>query len=169
MQPLCRVAAQGLFVSTCSMGAEHMSNEEFHFAELFLIALALTSVTVLTHYAGMNCARIYFRRLWAHSAKIWFGGRHGIMVGIVAIMMATHCIEIFIWAGLYYLRGMLPTWRTSVYFSIANYSTIGSNDITLSLHWRGLGGFEAICAMLMFGWSTALLAAVIMKIHGMDE
>jgi hypothetical protein len=146
-----------------------MPNEEFHFAELFLIALALTSVTVLTHYVGMNWVRIFFRRAWSGTRQGWVRARHRIMVGIVAIMMATHCIEIFLWAALYYLRGMVPAWRAAVYFSIANYSTIGSNDIVLSPHWRGLGGFEAICAMLMFGWSTALLAAVIMKIHSLDE
>ncbi len=142
---------------------------DFHFGELFLIALALTSLTVLTHYAGMNWVRLYFRRFWTHSVQGRKGSRQGVMVGIVAIMMATHCIEVFGWAVLYYLRGMLSSWKTAVYFSIANYSTIGANDITLPQQWRGLGGFESICAMLMFGWSTALLAALIMKLHSLDE
>ena len=144
-----------------------MHDFDFRFGELFLIALALTSLTVLTHYAGMNWVRFYFRRNWLREGRQ--GTRQGVMVGIVAIMMATHCAEVFIWAVLYFLRDMVPGWRAAVYFSIASYSTIGSNDITLSQHWRGLGGFEAISAMLMFGWSTALLAAVIMKLHSLDE
>jgi len=143
-----------------------MQEIDFHLVELFLIALALTSLTVLAHYAGMNWVHHYFKRCWENIGG--HGRRHGVMVGIVAIMMLTHCVEVIGWAAFYYLRGMLPTWRTAVYFSIANYSTIGANDITLPAHWRGLGGFEAICAMLMFGWSTALLAAVIMKIHSLD-
>lgn len=146
-----------------------MQEFDFHFLELFLIALALTCLTVLIHYVGMNWVRVYFRRRWNRDGDGPTGTRQGVMIGIVSIMMATHCVEIGAWAVLFYLRRMLPAWQTSVYFSIANYSTIGANDISLPPHWRGLGGLEAVCAMLMFGWSTALLAAVMMKLHSLDE
>lgn len=32
----------------------------------------------------------------------------------------------------------------------------------------GLRGFEAMAAMLMFGWSKAVLAVVAVKLHGLD-
>ena len=35
--------------------------------------------------------------------------------------------------------------------------------------WVGFGGFEAMTGMLMFGWSTAVLAAVVQKIHAIEE
>jgi hypothetical protein len=31
-----------------------------------------------------------------------------------------------------------------------------------------LGGFEAIAGMLMFGWSTAVLAVVVQKLHSIE-
>lgn len=50
-------------------------------------------------------------------------------------------------------------------FSFSSYTTLGESAFALPLHWQGPGGFEAMSAMLMFGWSTAMLAAVVMKMH----
>jgi hypothetical protein len=56
-----------------------------------------------------------------------------------------------------------------VYFSIGNYTTLGESKITLPSHWQGLGAFESMNAMLMYGWSTAVLAAVVTKLHSLDN
>ena len=45
----------------------------------------------------------------------------------------------------------------------------GANNITLPGRWQGLEGFEALTAMLMFGWSTAMLVAVVHKVHSIDN
>jgi ion channel len=111
--------------------------------------------------------RLYFRRFWS-SIKI-NKSRCLVMVGIVGIMMGTHCIEVCIWAIFYFLRGLIPSWLSAVYFSIASYTTLGESDVALPQHWRGLGSFESMCAMLMYGWSTAMLAAMVMKMHSIDE
>ncbi len=143
---------------------------EFRYAEQFIVALALTSITVLFHSVGMNWVRRYFRHV--HSlAKVHGPLRrnHLLMVGIVAIMMGTHFIEVMIWALFYLLRGVVPDRLSAVYFSVANYTTLGAEGITLADHWRGIGGFEAMAAMLMFGWSTAVLAAVVVKLHSLDD
>ncbi|MGD0886287.1 MAG: hypothetical protein ABSA46_15705 [Thermodesulfovibrionales bacterium] len=55
-----------------------------------------------------------------------------------------------------------------MYFSVASYTTLGDSGMTLPAHWRGIGAFEAMAAMLMFGWSTAVLAAVVVKLHSLD-
>ena len=90
------------------------------------------------------------------------------MVGIVAIMMVTHFVEVLIWAFFYMLRGVVPDRLSAIYYSVASYTTIGASGVTLPDHWRGIGGFEAMAAMLMFGWSTALLAAVVVKVLSLD-
>jgi hypothetical protein len=142
---------------------------EFQYAEQFVIALALTSLTVLTHSGGMNLVGRYFRR-FSSLVKDQSPLRRSkqVMVGIVAIMMGTHCAEVLIWALFYRLRGVFPDRLSAFYFSVANYTTIGASGITVPDHWRGIGGFEAMAAMLMFGWSTAVLAAVVVKFISLD-
>ena len=34
---------------------------------------------------------------------------------------------------------------------------------------RAFGGFEAMTAMLMFGWSTAVLASIVQKLQSADD
>jgi hypothetical protein len=57
---------------------------------------------------------------------------------------------------------------SAVFFSVASYTTLGESGITLPVHWQGLGGFEPMGAMLMFGWSTAMLAAIMLKVQSID-
>jgi Na+/proline symporter len=84
---------------------------------MFLIALVLTSLTVLTHCFGMNWVRHFFKRFWSPSTSS--RSRHMVMVGIVGIMMCIHCVEVMIWAGFYYLRGLTPDWLSATHFSLA--------------------------------------------------
>ena len=146
-----------------------MLHFDFRYAEQFLVALVLTSLTVLAHSAGMGWVRHYLKSSYSllrdHKS---FKRYHRHMVCIVAIMMGTHSIEVIIWALFYLLRGLVPDVMSAMYFSITSYSTLGSSNITLPDHWRGIGGFEAMAAMLMFGWSTAVLAAVVIKFHSLD-
>ena len=133
----------------------------------FLIALILTSITVLIHLGGMNWVRHHFRRYLPRAKHN--PSRCMAMIGIIAIMLFTHCSEVAIWAIFYHLLSITPDWHSSVFYSLASYSTLGETSITLHEHWRGLGGLEAMNAMLMFGWSTAVLAMVVLKLHSLDE
>jgi hypothetical protein len=56
-----------------------------------------------------------------------------------------------------------------MYFSVGSYTTLGSEGIMLHGRWRGFGGFEAMTAMLMFGWSTAVLASIVQKLQSTDD
>ncbi len=44
------------------------------------------------------------------------------------------------------------------------YTTLGYGDITLSGPWRIMSGIEAINGVLLAGWSTAALFALVQKI-----
>src|SRR5208283_4059129 len=110
-----------------------MMNFDFRYAEQFLVALVLTSITVLIHSVGMNWVRNYFRHF--HSLAKVHGllkRKHLLMVGIVAIMMGTHFIEVIIWALFYLLRGVVPDRLSAIYYSVANYTTLGAEGITLA-------------------------------------
>jgi len=144
-------------------------NFDFRYAEQFLVAMVLTSLTVFTHSAGMSLVRHYFKRSCSFIKNREHLKRHQIlMTGIVAIMMGTHCFEVLIWAFFYMLRGVVPDGLSAVFFSLNSYTTVGAGNITVLDQWRGIGGFEAMAGMLMFGWSTAVLAAAVLKLHSLD-
>lgn len=144
-----------------------MQNTYFPYLVQLLIALVLTSLTVLTHFGGMHYVYRYYR--WFSSRNKQFELRGVVMVGTVAIMMVTHVMEIVIWAIFYYLMSISPDWYSAVYASLLSYTTLGETTTPLPEQWRGIGGFEAMNAMLMFGWSTAILAAVLFKLNILDE
>jgi hypothetical protein len=148
-------------------GAESIIIFDWRYIEQFLIAIAMTSLTVLIHYVAMNWVYSDFRGFWVNKKS--HRSRRLVMVGIVGIMMAAHFVEVWIWALFYFLRGVIPTMTAAVYFSIACYSSLGESGVHLPVHWQGLGGFETMNAILLFGWSTAMLAAIVMKMHNVDN
>lgn len=142
----------------------------FQYTEQFVTALLPMTITVILHGFGMRLAAWTLTRFEVRLHHGFRAGPHPfLMVAIVAIMLATHYLEVCSWAAFYYMADMLPNYKTAMNFSIDAYTTLGASNITLHGRWQGLGGFEAMTAMLMFGWSTAILAAVALKVHNIDE
>jgi hypothetical protein len=142
---------------------------QFEYADQLLAALIPLGLTVIFHGLGMDVVRRSYKRF---SPSLLNGRRIGLraffMIAIVAIMLATHFFDVVIWAGFYVLAGILTSVQEAMLFSMLSYTTIGAPH-TLHGHWTGFGGFEAMTGMLMFGWSTAVLAAVVQKIHAIEE
>jgi hypothetical protein len=150
--------------------AQFYAETHFRYAEQFLVALIPMIVTVVLHGHGMRLAGRCFKRFGQRTAGRAHEGPHVIVIiAIVAIMLATHFIEVAAWAMFFLATNMLPDFITAMFFSINSYTTLGASNITLEGRWKGLDGFEAMTAMLMFGWSTAVLAAVVQKAHSIDE
>ena len=64
---------------------------------------------------------------------------------------------------------IVPGVEQAVFYSMQYYTTLGANVHKLPESWAGFGGFEAMTGMLMFGWSTAILALVGQKMHSIDD
>jgi len=142
---------------------------EFEYLEQFTAALLPMALTVVIHGYGMKFAGSYFRR-FGPSAHGTFRRHPGVLVVIamVGIMLAAHFAEVVLWAAFYFSTGMLANLQDAMTFSINSYTTLGASNIQLTGRWRGFDGFEAMSAMLMFGWSTAVLAAVVQKTHSIE-
>jgi len=141
---------------------------ELDYVEQFVAALLPMSLTVVIHGYGMKFVGRYFRRFGAPAAKARRGSATLVLVAIVAIMLAAHFLEVIAWASFYLLAGMLTSVSDAMTFSISSYTTLGASNIQLTGRWRGFDGFEAMTAMLMFGWSTAVLAVVVQKTHSIE-
>jgi hypothetical protein len=70
------------------------------------------------------------------------------------------------WDSIFFvLVGALPDMRTGTYFSLTSYATVGYGDVLLPEEWRLLGSFEGTVGVLMPGWSTSLMVAVIATVY----
>jgi voltage-gated potassium channel len=121
---------------------------------LVLCALGLTAVTVIMHGAGTAAC---LRRFSAHGASRFAPA------SLVSLLLLLHLAEALVWALFMVLIGALPSVEAAAYFSLTSYTTVGYGDVLLPERWRLLGPIEAAVGILMLGWSTGILVAVIGK------
>ena len=143
---------------------------DFEYLEQFVVALLPMSLTVVIHGYGMKFAGGYFRYFGARQSEKprRTGSATIVVIGVVAIMLAAHFAEVAAWAMFYFVTGMLASFQSAMNFSINSYTTLGASNIQLTGRWIGFDGFEALSAMLMLGWSTAVLAVVVQKTHSIE-
>jgi hypothetical protein len=122
-------------------------------------------VTVAIHAQGMTLCRWVFRKLMPNAERR-SRSTTLVMIAIVTAMLATHFLEICAWALFYMSTDILPNPDAAMFFSINSYTALGASGIVLEPRWRGIAGIETMVAMLMFGWSTAVLANAGQKMNG---
>ena len=87
------------------------------------------------------------------------------MAELVGTLLLLHLAEAVVWALFYWLVGGLPDLESATYFSLTSYTTVGYGDVVLPEPWRLLGPLEAAVGVLMLGWSTGVIVAVIGTIY----
>ena len=84
---------------------------------------------------------------------------------IVLIMFLTTLVESSIWAFVYNWVDAIPDFKSSLYFSIVTFTTLGYGDIILNQSWRLLSSLEAALGIIIFGWTTAIVISVVQKLY----
>lgn len=81
---------------------------------------------------------------------------------VVFVLIFGHLLQTGVWA---LAQGELDGLANLFYFSVsvASYTSVGAAHLELSTQHRILGALEAGVGTLMFGWSTALLVALLMR------
>ena len=134
----------------------------FQFVEQLLMALPPMALTVVVHGQAMHLVARYSMRYSGRGAEGSGASARGLgPIVIVAIMLVAHFFEIYGWSIFYVSTGMIEDGRAAMNYSINAYTTLGASDVHVPLRWQGIDGFEAMTAMLMFGWSTAVLFGAI--------
>jgi hypothetical protein len=64
-------------------------------------------------------------------------------------------------ATTYVVVDAIQDFETALYFSTVTFTSLGYADITLAENWRLLAAFEAANDCIMFGWTTALVVALV--------
>lgn len=85
------------------------------------------------------------------------------MIATVSVLMVAHVLEVMLWAAVYGAVGAAPQEADVLYFAFVNYTTLGYGDVIPVHRWRLLGPATAMCGVLMFGWSTAVIFEVLRK------
>jgi voltage-gated potassium channel Kch len=87
------------------------------------------------------------------------------VAALVLLLFLAALLEIWIWAVAYLSLGALTGMESALYFSAVTFTTLGYGDVVLDSSWRLLASFEAVNGIIMFGWSTALLVALVQRLR----
>ena len=124
----------------------------------------LVALTISLQCAGM-AGLIHWARAFLLNRLHGFGTIHSalLMVRFTSVIVILHMLQILLWAG-FYRWSCLRSWESAFYFSMANYSTVGSGDVSLPPMWRTLGTLESITGVLMCGLSVSFVFAVVLRL-----
>ena len=103
----------------------------------------------------------------------WLHSRHnghpfnaiGLIAGTILMFFVAALVEVGMWAGAYLALGAIEDAATSIYYSMVTFTTLGYGDVVLSDRWRLLSSLEAANGIIMFGWTTALIVAVVHRVY----
>ena len=130
-----------------------------------LIGTFLIAVTVVIHAVGTITMIPVIRRLVIYAiGQRGEASRVGYTIVVVLWLFLLHTAEVWIWAAAYLHLTELPDLESALYFSTACFTTLGFGDLVLDPQWRLLSALEAANGILLFGWSTAFLFAVVRRI-----
>jgi hypothetical protein len=77
--------------------------------------------------------------------------------------MAAHLAEVLVFSFAYAIVRAAPPGTDLTYFAFVNYTTLGYGDVTPVERWHLLGPMTAMNGVLLFGWSTAAIFAVLRR------
>lgn len=132
-----------------------------------LIGAGLAVLTVLLHALGTAAWLRHLARRYGANNEPWGTVMSmRILSTTVLVLISLHTIQIAIWAVAYLFMvelSELPTFETALYFSFVTFTTLGYGDITLAAPWRIMSGIQALSGILLVGWTTAFLFAVVQR------
>jgi hypothetical protein len=125
------------------------------------VTLAALVVQGLVTVLGFETVSALLTRR-AVGTSLWRNGLVTVM--LIMILWVGHLAQMTVWATLFFAVGEFETFGPAFYHSAVNYTTLGYGDIVMSPRWRLLGPQEAACGSLAFGWSTAAIVTIVIRL-----
>lgn len=132
---------------------------------LTLILLVLILLTMFLEFVGVALATRYLVAALKRKmlGKSYLRDTNTLAI-VFTIQLASHLLQIALWAGAFMLCGEFSDASTAFYHSAVNFASLGYGDIVMSDDWRLLGAIEAAVGVMMFGMSAAVLFAATSKV-----
>ena len=132
----------------------------FHYQILMGSILVLITTAVHGMCTGVVVAHLRRRRsAYRELHSFW---RRILLVSLVVLMLfLAALLEAAIWAATYIATGAISGVETALYFSLVTFTTLGYGDVVLHEGWRLLAAFQAATGIIVFGWTTALIFALV--------
>lgn len=128
------------------------------FAWSALASIVMVAITVVVHYEGL---RLISDRL---IPRLRLHPRHAMIYVMFGVFLA-HTIEVWLFAACYELMvtggvgrffgHMGGNYFDYLYFSAVSYTSLGFGDVYPFGGLRLVTGVEALCGLLMIGWSAS--------------
>jgi voltage-gated potassium channel len=121
------------------------------------------AVAVAIHLLGGLAVILYLRQRVDAEARRPLLHALRIVVELFAALLLLHVTQVGLWALLY--RWQIG-WdlNTAFYFSTVTYATIGYGDVVPPPEWRLVAVMEGLTGVLMLGWSSAMVFAVVTRL-----
>jgi len=130
-----------------------------------LTAVGLMVLTTTIHAGGMVIAS---RGVRAHALqsrdKLRFPQLFWVSY-VILVMFFVALVEVLVWAGAYLMLGAVDGFEKAAYFSMVTFTTLGYGEIVLDESWRILASCQAAVGIIMFGWTTAIVLAVVQRAY----
>ena len=127
-----------------------------------LVGGAVSLFNIAVHSIAMAGVVFVFKRRQAVQDSLRFQVHLVLlMIAVVLVLNMAHLVEVAIWALLYSLFGVAPSHVSPFYFALANFTTLGYGDVLPVAPWEMLGPLTAMNGILLLGWSTAAIFAVL--------
>jgi hypothetical protein len=129
----------------------------------FLVSMAVSICNIAIHAvvmaAVLQAARAANERVTSRPSVRLIA----VMAVTVSVLMVAHIAEVIAWAFAYAIVAVAPPDTDLIYFAFVNYTTLGYGDVTPSKRWLLLGPMTAMNGVLLFGWSSAVIFAILQK------
>ncbi len=129
------------------------------------LALALLATCVIVQSMGMLVLIHWLARVRRVLESPSMPRRVALLLRLFLGIVMLHLIQVGLWAVVFWQAQELPNLETALYFSLATYTTIGFGDVVVGPGWRVLAGIEGLTGILLVGWSTAFVFAVVNRMY----
>ena len=132
---------------------------------LVLVALAMLAACVIVQSLGTLVMIHWLARVRQVFESPYVVRRVGLLLFLFMFIVLLHLIQIALWAVVFWRAVELPTLEAALYFSITTYTTVGFGDVVLGPGWRLLAGIEGLTGLILVGWSTAFVFAIVNRMY----
>lgn len=127
--------------------------------------MMLVVMTTATHSICTAVAIGVLRRLRLEEQKLHILISGTIMTaGLVLLLFGVAVVESGFYAVTFVKVGAMPDFESALYFSVVTFTTLGYGDLVVDEPWRLLTAAEGINGLMMFGWTTGLIVAVLTRL-----